>query len=291
MILCGGAWFRASDMNCVGYLFSATRLTPQRNAMFNRFIGSKIFRARYMTLRSVRRKYDQLDTTVLESDASPKVPVILCHGYGAPGTDLVGVGEALVDLLDDAAEQFRFVFPAAPLSPPEMAMYGGRAWWEINMTKLLAASESGTFSDLHDVVPPGIGEATELLVGCVQAVLQEHNNSGPYVLGGFSQGAMLTINAALDSALPVPSLLVQFSGTLLCQSRWQAALTAGRLAETTVLQAHGRQDSILPFSSGEALEKLLKAANVKHQFIAFNGPHTISMDAIMQLAVLLKSIV
>ncbi|MGV3483597.1 MAG: lysophospholipase, partial [Planctomycetaceae bacterium] len=92
-----------------------------------------------MLLEVRRRRYGKLDALVVESDQGPKIPVVLCHGYGAPGDDLVANVEVLADWLEASIEQFRFVFPAAPLSPPELAMYGGRAWWEINMAKLLAA--------------------------------------------------------------------------------------------------------------------------------------------------------
>ena len=243
-----------------------------------------------MPLEFRRHQYASLDTVVAQTGPAPSIPVILCHGYGAGGSDLVSLAEALVDWLEEASEQFQFVFPAAPLSPPELAMYGGRAWWEINMAKLLAASQSGSFEELHDVEPPGIEQATNVLAACVRAVLQQHGTTGPYVLGGFSQGAMVTMNAALRSDLPRPDLLIQFSGTVVCRPQWLAALTAGRLSKTSVLQSHGRQDAILPFSSAEVLCRLLEDANVDHQFMAFNGSHTIPMDALMQLAVKLKQV-
>lgn len=243
-----------------------------------------------MSLELRRRRYAKLDALVVDCDQAPKVPVILCHGYGAPGDDLVPNVEVLADLLEDSIEKFRFVFPAAPLTPPELAIYGGRAWWEINMNKLLAASQTGTFSELHDLEPPGLDVASELLAGCVRAVLDEFGGPGPYVLGGFSQGAMLTMNTALRSSIPPPSLLAQFSGTMVCRSQWQAALAQGRLANTFVLQSHGRYDTILPFSSAEALRDLLTKEKVEYHFVDFDGPHTIPMEALMQLAVKLKAL-
>jgi len=243
-----------------------------------------------MPIELRRHKYASLDTVVAQSGPSPTIPVILCHGYGAGGSDLVSLAEPLTDWLEEASEQFQFVFPAAPLSPPELAMYGGRAWWEINMSKLLAASQSGSFEELHDIEPPGIERATTLLAACVNEVLQKLGTTGPYVLGGFSQGAMVAMNAALRSNLPQPDLLIQFSGTVVCRPHWKAALAAGQLSKCSVLQSHGRQDAILPFSSAEVLSDLLEEANVDHQFIAFNGPHTIPMDALMQLAVKLKQL-
>lgn len=243
-----------------------------------------------MSLQLRHQTFASLNCIVIESGTRPTIPVILCHGYGAPGNDLVSLVEPLADWLEDSIERFSFVFPAAPLSPRDMAMYGGRAWWAINMAALLAASESGKFSELHDVEPPGIDKATIALVDCVDAVLREFRSPAEYVLGGFSKGAMVTMNSALRSTLPPPKLLVQFSGTVVCRPQWQVALASGRLANTFVIQSHGRYDTILPFQSAEVLRDLLIAANVDQDFIAFDGPHAIPMEPLMQLAVKLKKL-
>jgi phospholipase/carboxylesterase len=235
-------------------------------------------------------KVGQLDCRVIEYGGRAKVAVILCHGYGAPGEDLVSLAEVFIDFLGDQAADFRFIFPAAPLQPPEIAVYGGRAWWEINMAALLAASQASAFSQLHDKTPPGIETATEMLVSTITQSLDDLGGSGRYVLGGFSQGAMLTMNTTLLSDVPPPELLVQFSGTLVCQPKWQTQLNAGRLRHTTVVQSHGRQDPILPFSSAQTLFGLIENACKSAKFLAFNGPHTIPMDALTEVAVRLKAI-
>lgn len=233
----------------------------------------------------------ELECTVIDGGDAPEIAVVLCHGYGAPGDDLVGLAGALFDLLDDVAGRFRFVFPEAPLSPPELADYGGRAWWAINMAALLAASQSRTFSELHESSPPGAAEATELLAGCVHEVLSDLGGKKPqYVLGGFSQGAMLTANAVLSGEVPPPAMLVLFSGTLIRKPHWQDALLSGRLSRTRVLQSHGRLDPILPFSSAETLHRLIKASRSDAEFIAFDGPHTIPPAAVETLALRLRDI-
>ena len=229
-----------------------------------------------------------LDCTVIDFGARPQIAVILCHGYGAPGSDLVGLAETIAERIGDQASQFRFVFPAAPLHPIEFADFGGRAWWPINMAALLAASQSHSFSQLHDQSPPGIEEATATLARCVGDVLASLGAGPRYVLGGFSQGAMLTMNLALSGEVPPPELLVLFSGTLVRRRQWQESLLGGRLSRTEVLQSHGRQDPILPFSSAEALHRLLQASQPRAELVAFDGPHTIAMPAIDNLALRLR---
>lgn len=229
-----------------------------------------------------------LECEVIDYGPQPQIAVILCHGYGAPGSDLVGLASTLADFMEDSVQRFRFVFPAAPLQPVEFADFGGRAWWAINMAALLAASQSHSFSQLHDQSPPGIESASQSLARCVGDTLAELGQDARYVLGGFSQGAMVSMNVALREAVPPPELLVQFSGTLICQPQWQAALGAGRLERTAVLQSHGRQDPILPFSSAEALHGLLRAAQPEAELVAFDGPHTIPVEAIANLALRLR---
>jgi len=238
-----------------------------------------------------QEKIGELDCRVVEFGSQASIAVILCHGYGAPGDDLVSLADVLIDYVGEAARRFRFIFPIAPLQPGELAAYGGRAWWEINMAALLAASQSKSFSQLHDKTPPGIDRATEMLVSCIEATRSGlGGEERRYVLGGFSQGAMLTMNATLVSKLPPPELLVQFSGTLVCRSRWDERIAEGRLRATDVIQSHGRIDTILPFSSAEALHELLAGRCRSADFYPFNGPHTIPMDALSHVAVRLKAL-
>lgn len=229
-----------------------------------------------------------LDCAVIDFGSGPDIGIVLCHGYGAPGNDLVGLAEAICDLVGDASQRFRFVFPMAPLQLAELADYGGRAWWEINMAALLAASQTMSFAQLHDQTPPGMERASETLAGCIREILPGLGESGRYVLGGFSQGAMLTTDVALSGEVLPPELLVIFSGTLVRRPQWREALLGGRLRRTAVLQSHGRQDPILPFSSAEALHALIKASQPQAELIAFDGPHTIPVQAIENLALRLR---
>lgn len=237
-----------------------------------------------------RQRLGDLDCHTIDLGPTPRFAVILCHGYGAPGDDLVSLAEAFAGLLD-LEHGLRFVFPAAPLQPPEFAPFGGRAWWEINMAALLAATESASFSQVHDSVPPGIDAATERLVDCVAAVLAGLGERPRYALGGFSQGAMLTMHTAVSGRVPAPDLLLQLSGTVICETVWRAGLQAGRLSETEVIQSHGRQDPVLPYSSAETLRELVKGHCQRHTFIPFQGPHTIPLEAVAEAAVSLNRLV
>lgn len=240
--------------------------------------------------RRHRSQVGKLDCLIVDLAPDPTRAVVLCHGFGAPGTDLVPLADAIARQLRDPLPPIRFVFPAAPLQPPELAPFGGRAWWHLNMAALLAAMQANSFEQLFDSVPPGLDQAADALVSCVSATLEslapaDRDELSPrYLLGGFSQGAMLATHVALSGRVPAPELLVQFSGTLICRPAWRASLEAGRLAETGVLQSHGTADDILPFSAAESLRELMEPHCQSHTFLPFHGPHTIPAEALTALA-------
>ncbi len=240
-------------------------------------------------------RYGSLDSYVIDlgGDTPPSVLVVLCHGYGAPGSDLVGVVGEWMHLLESEASRFRFLCPIAPHSLAELGMPDGRAWWPLNMARMMQAIQARRFDALHDETPPGLDESREALSSLIVAArneLAEQNGCSAdaigLALGGFSQGAMLGMDTALRGDAGVPDYLMQFSGTVICQSVWKPLLP--RLADTRVYQSHGTMDQILPFSSAERLRDLLAAAGIKANFHAFDGPHTIDRDAVATTAVDLR---
>ena len=69
-------------------------------------------------MRRVSTKLGELDCQVVDALAPgspPELAVILCHGYGAPATDLVPLAAELLTLRPELARHTRFVFPGAPL--------------------------------------------------------------------------------------------------------------------------------------------------------------------------------
>src|SRR5688572_21127737 len=91
-----------------------------------------------------------------EGDAEKaSLTVVLLHGFGAPGDDLV----ALADMID-APPGTRFVFPEALhllsdfLSQPMLG--DARCWWMIDFAKLERAIATGEMRDLSNEKPEGI---------------------------------------------------------------------------------------------------------------------------------------
>jgi phospholipase/carboxylesterase len=187
--------------------------------------------------------------------------VVLCHGFGAPGDDLVPLGQMF-----GAPPAVRFAFPAAPLAPP--AMGGGRAWWMIDMARLEQAMARGEHRDLRGEEPAGLAEVR----GQLAAVIDGLAGGAPVVLGGFSQGAMAACDLARRSALPLAGLVL-LSPAYLAAAAWRPAMAAR--AGLPVFVSHGRQDPLLSFEHAELLAADLAAAGLAVDFAPFDGGHEI----------------
>jgi phospholipase/carboxylesterase len=222
--------------------------------------------------------------------SSPSCLVVMCHGYGAAGTDLVGLFEDILTELPDDSGKPAFLFPAAPVDLADEGMTGARAWWRLNMAKLIQMSETNTFDKIRDACPEGIDEAREELCRCIEQCREQHRwTSLNVVLGGFSQGAMLTVDTALRGNIaPIVGMLI-FSGALICESQWRAAARSKPLS-IPIVQSHGTIDPVLPIATGRWLNALLMDIGCKGPLKVFNGPHTIPGEAITATAKLLSSL-
>ena len=219
----------------------------------------------------------------LPQGARPELVVILCHGFGAPASDLVPLGAELLGLRPGLAGRVRFVFPGAPLELPGMP--GARAWWQLPPEVFQYGERD--WERYADAVVEGLIPARRALMSVVQAVSTGMGLPlGRIVLGGFSQGAMLATDVALRLEEP-PAGLVVLSGILITKSDWSAR--AKRRSGLPVFQSHGRYDDLLPFARGEALRTLLQEAGMQVDFVPFEGPHTIFPEALEGLAAFLAA--
>ncbi len=214
--------------------------------------------------------------------------MILCHGYGAPGTDLVPLAEELLSLDSDLQNNVSFIFPQAPLSLEAEGIPGGRAWWLINMARLQQLLQTNQISELISAEPPGLIEARGLFLEFLQALKEEYSvGIDRCVLGGFSQGAMLTTDVTLRLE-QAPAGLCIYSGTMICAEEW--VQLAPRRASLPVIQTHGKADPILPFAAAELLSQLLQQNGLDITFQPFMGGHTITWQALELTVKLLQKL-
>jgi phospholipase/carboxylesterase len=232
-------------------------------------------------------QFGQLRCHVLQADtAPPRRMAMLCHGYGADGHDLVAIAGYLGTALGTAADGTAFVFPEAVLDLADSGMHG-RAWWPIDMAGLTTPGAAAARLDAMRCSPPaGMQLARRRLREAIEAALQHFGlNYSQFILGGFSQGAMLACDVALRLEEP-PAALALLSACLVDEP------TVRRLAPSRrglpVLQSHGRNDPILPFAQAESLRDILQAAGLAVTFQAFDGGHTISQETLVHLTHLLR---
>ncbi len=198
--------------------------------------------------------------------------IVLCHGYGAPGDDLVGLAGAI-----DVGAGVRWFFPEAPGAVDLGGGQRGRCWWPIDMQRIQLMLMSGKPREIAtDEVPEGLAAAREALDGCLAALIaNERLDPSRALLGGFSQGAMLGADRAILGPNRFAGLAL-LSGTLIAAPEWKAGLAAdGRGPSLDVFQSHGLGDPLLPFSVAEQLGKLLEGAGAKREFHPFRGQHEI----------------
>jgi phospholipase/carboxylesterase len=203
--------------------------------------------------------------------------VVLLHGFGAPGDDLVPMWRAL-----RGPAGTRYVFPAAPLSlGPGYA--GGRAWWWINLEERIRRQAAGDADTTE--IPEGLTAARAKVTALLAAVNTElRPPPGRVVLGGFSQGAMLSLDVALHTEAPLAGLLL-FSGSHIASEDWAPRL-AGRRG-LPVFMSHGREDPILPFPISERLAETLRANGLEVEWLPFRGGHGIPPEALALIAAFL----
>ena len=210
--------------------------------------------------------------------------VILLHGFGAPGDDLVAIGEALEGTVHAGT---RFAFPEAPIDLGPM-FAGGRAWWHIDLEERMRRQVRGERNVKE--VPDGLHAISANVATLVRALVEQlAPPPDKVVLGGFSQGAMLALDVALRSDVNLAGLVL-LSGTHIASEEWAALMEAGSRSGLPVFQSHGREDPVLPFSISEGLKGTLTKAGMVVEWVPFEGGHAIPPPVVQGLASFLKRV-
>ncbi len=182
----------------------------------------------------------------------------------------------------ELGQRARFVFPEAPLVLSQLGMAYGRAWWEIDLDRISAARDPEAIRRLSQHTPEGLIPVRRAMIALVDELARQAGGAvSRLVLGGFSQGAMLTTDVALRLE-EAPAGLLILSGSLICEPEWRRKAPARRGLK--VFQSHGTQDPLLPFARAVALRDLLIDAGLEVDFFSFEGVHTIPPEALRRAA-------
>ncbi len=175
--------------------------------------------------------------------------VVLCHGVGADGHDLIDLAPAWAPALPDAV----FVAPNGP-EPYDNQVPGG-----------LSEGPGRQWFSLTDRTPAtlaaGAARAAPLLDAYVAAELARLGLAPDAVaLMGFSQGAMMALHAGLRRR-PPPRGILAYAGALLDAPDLAAACTG----HPPTLLAHGEEDNVVPFARAQAAEASLHRLGIPVQ--------------------------
>ena len=150
--------------------------------------------------------------------------IVLLHGYGANGDDLIALGEAWRETLPTAA----FIAPNAPDPLPHAAL-GGLQWFPL------------TFRDPGEYWR-GVSAVGPLLDAFLDRELLRYGLPGERLaLVGFSQGTMLALHIA-PRRLPAMAAVVGYSGMLAGPEH----LAHDIRSHPPTLLVHGAQDDLIP---------------------------------------------
>ena len=163
---------------------------------------------------------------------------------------------------------------------------GGRSWWPVDDAAREARMRDGP-ADLHDSHPHGREPARELVHATAHA-LRERAPGVPLVLVGFSQGAMLALDAVLQAPPLAVDALALWSGSRLAFAEWAPALQ--RLRGVRVDLVHGRADANLGIAAGRSLHDALEAVGAHVRWLPFDGGHEIPPQAWLALRRLVREV-
>ena len=158
--------------------------------------------------------------------------LVLVHGRGASEYDLLGLLDAL-----DPAQRLHGFCPRGPLSLPP----GGAHWYAVPR---VGYPDPATFAEGY-------------------AALSEFVDSLPYdkvILGGFSQGAVMSLAVGLGLGRPRPAAVIAFSGLHPARS---TAGSSARPRSRRSRSAHGTYDPVISVELGHRAVAQLEAAGAE----------------------------
>ena len=173
------------------------------------------------------------------SKGRPRQLVILCHGVGADGHDVIDLAPYWGNALPDAV----FVAPHGPERFDQAPV--GRQWFPIG--------------DLDpDKMGGGIRRAAAALDAIIDAQLEKYGlPPTAYALMGFSQGAMTVLFTGLRRT-SAPRGILAFSGALIDPE----SLRREAINDAPVLLGHGEADQVVAAFRSRDAQTALQAAGI-----------------------------
>ena len=186
--------------------------------------------------------------------------VVLLHGYGSDGRDLIALGQFWRDSFPDTV----FVAPNAPQVCAGNPF--GYEWFPLDLERNRDLSRLAGAETAHPVIANFLAD------------LWTQTGLGPAdtILAGFSQGAMMALYTGLRLAEPLRGI-VAFSGLVIAPERLGAEIAA----KPPVLLIHGDRDDVVPVMGSEAALPVLADLGIETELhISEGSGHAIAQDGL-----------
>ncbi len=173
---------------------------------------------------------------------NPQNAVILLHGYGSNGNDLISLGEEWQSLLPETA----FFAPNAPTQ----IFYDGYEWFSLNdfqPDRAVTPDYLQTLSDRANKTVP------EVILYLNEISKQYNIPFSNFVLAGFSQGGLLALNTAFSLTDSVRAVVGMSAVPLI-----QPIPTDKRL---NIMLTHGQMDDVVLFEAMNMSKQTLTQMN------------------------------
>lgn len=188
------------------------------------------------------------DTRLLPKNTASDSLVVLLHGVGADGQDLISLGSMWQQVLPRAA----FISPDAP-EPYDMVPFG-RQWFSLRQW---------TVANIED----GLKKARGVVDAYLDGLLKEFSlPASRLVLCGFSQGTMTALHVGLRRTEKLGGIL-GYSGALFGTETLEKDIAQ----RPPICLIHGRVDEVVPFSASELAQHHLRAIGCEVEFHAIEG--------------------
>lgn len=181
-----------------------------------------------------------------------KTAVVLLHGYGSDGNDLIGLAPFFARALPETA----FYSPHAPM-PLEGGFGGGRQWFSLRgydpeIVRRNPQGRSALLGAMHD----GAQTSAKKVNAYLDQIAAHHGLAANRIaLLGFSQGTMMSLYVGLRRAETLGAI-VGYSGAMIAPERLPAEI----VTRPPILLVHGDADPIVPVEALADVERALKAA-------------------------------
>jgi phospholipase/carboxylesterase len=181
------------------------------------------------------------------AETEPMPTIVVMHGRGADAHDLADLAPVL-----DVPPGCRFIFPNAP-----------RAW-----EAAPGMTFGWTWFDGWPPEPASVAASRELLLKFIGEIRERYPTTA-LIVGGFSQGAMMALEAGLRS--DANAILVMSGGLYELPNE---------ATPRPVFIAHGTMDDVVPVSYARRARLILEEKGFDVSYYEYSTGHQIAMEEI-----------